>query len=167
MDDSSTVTQEEIVLIKQFQKWGLIFWIYYFVEHIPITLGFLHLRSLSFNLFYLFTNYNCWFWVFSFNVVCSWYFVDPHHRPTKFRSLAPIYTVAAIQILNIIICTYWTIINCWIERYCIDYLDKKPTYGVIYLCGIIIIYVSFPLLIKLLKIEKKLYDLWSTGDYVS
>ena len=154
-------TQKELELIKDFQKWGLLFWLYYFVEHIPITIGFLYLRPREwFLISYLAPNYNCWLWAFSFNVVCSWYFVDPHHRPTKFRSLLPIKIAAVIQILNILICFYWTIINCWIEGWCIKYLNESTYYGSIYLFGIISIYFSFPMLLKLLYIEKKLYNLW-------
>ena len=157
------LTDFELKTIRKLQKWSIIFWSWFWIEHIPITYAFSD-KPKSEYLKYLCGNYNLWFFIFGYNLIYSWYLADPYHRPIKFRSLCPLYLVIFIQIFNIIFCFYWTVIEVW-------FIGDGPYFYRMNECrypknemaafGTILVYFSFPMLFYLIKIEISLYKYWT------
>ena len=154
------VTQEELLLIRKFQKWSLIYWIWIFVEHLPKSYV-IQIDTHKSRVIYFFALYNIWFWIWSFIVVCGWYCIDPFHRPNKFRSVISLQIVFLVLIFNFVWCFFWNVIDCWVVGRCIDFFEKEGIgYGIVNLIGVFLIYASFVVMIIVCKIAKQLYDLW-------
>lgn len=137
-------------------------WLMWVIEHIPITIAINSFPGKTWKDIVPEAT-GMWLALWWYYAALPLYFVNPARRPAQWRSRCALQVAAGLQVLNLGVCFYWSIVDWATTKLTLEQWGGDTGMLVLHQIGIIITWTSLAMVIKLMSVERQLYRLWGAG----